>query len=122
MKTLESRWSGKLNPALIMDGQEVFFEEITTSPQEHLSMISRGDVVALIGDFDAGSISDMINLIDRGAILVPLSPLTSEDHDYFFQTAAVNWVVSEGKSKKIAERRSNEYLDKVRSEDHAGLV
>ena len=123
MKTLESRWSGKLNPALIMDGQEVFFEEIITSSQEHLAMVSRGDVVALIGDFNAGSISDMINLIDKGAVLVPLSPLTSEDHEYFFETAAVNWVVSEGRSKKIAESsRSNEHLDKLRSKGHAGLI
>lgn len=122
MKTLESKWAEKLNPALIMDGQEVFFEEITKSPQDHLSRISKGDVVALIGDFDPGSISDMINLIDRGAILVPLSPLTSEDHQYFFETAAVNWVVSKGKSKRIEERVSNEHLDNLRSRDHAGLV
>jgi len=122
MKSLESRWAGKDNPALIMDGQEVYFEEIVNSNQEHLAMISRGDVVALIGDFDAGSISDMINLIDRGAILVPLSPLTSEDHEYFFKTAAVSWVVSKGESKRIAERAGNEHLDKLRSLDHAGLV
>ena len=122
MQTLESKWAGRSKPALIMDGREVLFQEITNSPQEHLSKISRGDVVALIGDFDASSISDMINLIDRGAILVPLSPLTSEDHEYFFETAAVSWVVSQGKSKKIAESRSNEHLDKLRSQDHAGLV
>jgi long-chain acyl-CoA synthetase len=122
MKHLESRWAGRSNPALIMDGQEVLFQEISNSPQEHLSKISRGDVVALIGDFDASSISDMINIIDRGAILVPLSPLTSEDHEYFFETAAVSWVVSQGKSKKIAEGRPNEHLDKLRSIDHAGLV
>ena len=122
MQTLESKWAGRSNPALIMDAREVLFQEITNSPQEHLSKISRGDVVALIGDFDASSISDMINLIDRGAILVPLSPLTSEDHEYFFETAAVSWVVSQGKSKKIAESRPNEHLDNLRSQDHAGLV
>jgi long-chain acyl-CoA synthetase len=122
MKTLESRWSGSVNPALIKDGQEVFFEEITNSSRKHLSMISRGEVVALIGDFDAGSISDMINLIDKGAILVPLSPLTKEDHQYFFESAGVSWVVSDGESKKIAESVDNEHLDKLRSQDHAGLV
>ena len=122
MQTLESRWAGKLNPAIIMDGRDVFFEEIVNSSQSHLSKISQGDVVALIGDFDAGSISDMINLIDRGAILVPLSPLTIEDHGYFFETALVNWVVSKGESKRIAKSRSNEHLDILRSKGHAGLV
>jgi len=122
MKTLENRWLGKLNPALIMDGREIYFDEILNSSQDHLSSISRGDVVALIGDFDAGSIADMINLIDMGAIIVPLSPLTSEDHEYFFGTAAVNWVVTEGSSKKIAEKKSNELLDNLRSKEHAGLV
>jgi acyl-CoA synthetase (AMP-forming)/AMP-acid ligase II len=64
----------------------------------------------------------MINLIDKGTIIVPLSPLTSGDHDYFFDTAMVNWVVSGGRSEKIAEIRGNEFLDKLRSEGHAGLV
>ena len=122
MKTLENRWLGKLNPALIMDGREIYFDEIFNSSKDHLSSISRGDVVALIGDFDAGSIADMINLIDMGVIIVPLSPLTSEDHEYFFGTAAVNWVVTERSSKKIAEKKSNELLDNLRFKDHAGLV
>ena len=122
MKSLESKWLGKSNPALIVDGLEIFFDEILNSSREHLSMILPGDVVALIGDFDASSISDMINLIDRGAIIVPLSPLTSEDHEYFFDTAMVNWVVREGSSRKISEHKNNEYLDKLRLENHAGLV
>ena len=122
MKTLENRWLRKLNPALIMDGREIYFDEILNSSKDHLSSISRGDVVALIGDFDAGSIADMINLIDMGVIIVPLSPLTSEDHEYFFGTAAVNWVVTERSSKKIAEKKSNELLDNLRIKEHAGLV
>ena len=105
-----------------MDSEEVFFNEIINSTQEHLSEISQGDVVALIGDFNAGSISDMINLIDKGAIIVPLSPLTREDHEYFFETALVDWVVHEGSSKKIGKSRSNDHLNKLRFEGHSGLI
>ena len=122
MKTLEGRWLGKLEPALIIDGRRVLFDKILNSPKEHLSLISQGDVVALIGDFNAVSISDMINLIDKGTIIVPLSPLTSEEHQYFFDSAMVNWVVRDGVSTQIAEKRNNEYLDKLRIEGHAGLV
>lgn len=122
MENLAIKWAGKLNPAIIMDGCEVFFEEIANSSQNHLSEISQGDVVALIGDFDAVSISDIIHIIDKGAILVPLSPLTIEDHEYFFESASVNWVVSNGESKKIAERKYNEHLNTLRAKGHAGLV
>jgi len=122
MKELEHKWIGKRNPALIVDGKEIYFDEIFNSSKEHLSMISSGGVVALIGDFNSSSISDMINLIDKGAILVPLSPLTREDHEYFFETAMVNWVVSEEKTKKIAEPTNNQYLSKLRLKNHAGLV
>ncbi len=122
MKTLEDKWLGKSNPALIIDSREIFFDEIFKSSTEHLSAISEGDVVAIIGDFDARSISDMINLIDRGAIIVPLSPLTSDDHEYFFKTAMVNWVVCGGRSERVAGTRDHEHLDKLRSEKHAGLV
>jgi acyl-CoA synthetase (AMP-forming)/AMP-acid ligase II len=64
----------------------------------------------------------MINLIDKGAILVPLSPLTVGDHEYFFETAKVNWVVSGGHARKIREISNHEQLDKLRNISHAGLV
>ncbi len=92
METLENRWINKTYPAIVIDGLQISFKQIKNTPSSHLKNISRGDVVAIIGDFDVQSIANLINLIDIGAIIVPLSPLTGEDHEYFFDTARVKWV------------------------------
>ena len=122
MSTLDSIWASKTHPFLIVNNQEVFFEQIKNSNQNHLKDIVQGDVVALIGDFDDQSIADMINLFDRKVILVPLSPLTSSDHQYFFESARVNWVVQKGKSQRISPSLNHPLLDDLRKKEHAGLV
>jgi long-chain acyl-CoA synthetase len=122
MDKLADRWSEKTNPAMIIDERHICFDEIKQTPTVHLDGISAGDVVALIGDFDSESIADLINLIDIGAILVPLSRLTEEDHSYFFEVAKVNWVVQNGAKIKISPRADHELLDKLRTLKHAGLV
>jgi len=122
MDKLADKWSGRTNPAMIIDEQHICFDDIKQRPTTHLDGISTGDVVALIGDFDSESIADLINLIDIGAILVPLSQLTEEDHSYFFEVAKVNWVVQNGTKIKISPRADHELLDKLRTLKHAGLV
>jgi long-chain acyl-CoA synthetase len=122
MQALTAKWKGNANPALIVDGQPIWFTDIANSSQDHLHQILPGDVVAIIGDFEAQSIADMINLIDRGAILVPLSLLTVADHDYFFETAKINWIVQNGMIKKLSPHSNHELLEELRSKNHAGLI
>ena len=43
----------------------------------------KGDVVALIGDFEPESIATLLTLLDIGAIVVPLTKDTIEQHEYF---------------------------------------
>ena len=43
-------------------------------------------MVALIGDFNSISIATLLMLIDKKVILVPLTNLTKEQHEYFFST------------------------------------
>jgi acyl-CoA synthetase (AMP-forming)/AMP-acid ligase II len=122
MEKLATKWIGKAEPAVILDGQEIWFTDIQERTRKHLDGIMAGDVVALIGDFNAESIADMIHLIDIGVILVPLSPLTEEEHRYFFDVAKVNWVVRNGLKTRISPRKSDPLLDQLRYLNHAGLV
>ena len=59
-----------------------------------LSGIRKGDVVALIGDFNPISILTLLRLIDMGAIVIPLTKETKKEHEYFFESAFVDVVVN----------------------------
>lgn len=122
MEILANRWENRDHPALIIDGSSITFEQIQVSDSTHLTKISRGDVVALIGDFDVQSIANLINLIDKGAIVVPLSPLTSEDHNYFFEAAGVKWVIHNTDVKPFSINSNSELLNKLRDRGSSGLI
>ena len=47
--------------------------------------VNKGDVVALIGDFDLPSIATLLRLLEKGAIIVPLTIDTKKQHDYFLE-------------------------------------
>jgi long-chain acyl-CoA synthetase len=119
---LESKWKDSNHPALIVDGVDIYFKQILDSSAQHLKEIRKGDTVAIIGDFNPQSISDLFHLIDRGAILVPLSDLTRKDHEYFFDTAFVKWVVENGDVSERFPSGSSELLDQLRMREHSGLI
>ena len=122
METLENRWFDKIYPAIVIDGLQVSFKQIKNTPSSHLKNISRGDVVAIIGDFDVQSIANLINLIDIGAIIVPISPLTSKDHEYFFDSAGVKWVVENVNTILLPHALTNELLEGFKGRTNSGLI
>ncbi len=84
----------KINyPFLIYRGGELRFADIADSNTVDLSDVQAGDVVALIGDFNSRSIQTLLKLIDRQAVLVPLTVDTRGQHDYFFEAAHVDIVI-----------------------------
>lgn len=88
------RWENSKDPFMVSSNGPLYVSEVLSSPFDHLNQIMPGDVVALIGDFDSQTISDLLRLISKGAIIAPLSPLTKNEHPYFFESIGVNWVVS----------------------------
>ena len=82
----------------------------------------RGDVVALIGDFDPQSILTLLLLIDKKAILVPLTVDTRAQHEYFFESALVDVVIEGDLVKRINHSRHHKLIEQLRSQIHAGLV
>ncbi len=90
-----------------------------------LKSIKPGDVVALIGDFDAGSIVFLLKLIDLKCVVVPLTKHTANEHSYFFESAFVDWVIENEEIIKY-ERKINfeqhPLVKKLKKLKHAGLV
>lgn len=122
MRKLAERWAGINHPFLIHSSGELYFSEIQTQQAETLKSVRPGDVVALIGDFDPTSISTLLRLIEKKAILVPLTKETREQHEYFFASALVDVVIENGEVKRINHGRSDAMIEKLRREKHAGLV
>lgn len=88
-----------------------------------LPEIRRGDVVALLGDFDRGGIAALLRLLDLGAIVVPLVRASAMDHDYFFEAAHVQYVVENGHIvRSISEPGSHRLLDELRRRQRPGVI
>jgi acyl-CoA synthetase (AMP-forming)/AMP-acid ligase II len=98
------------------------FSEIAEQDSVDLSDVHSGDVVALIGDFDPKSILTLLQLIDKNVILVPLTVDTRGQHNYFFESALVDVVIEGDTVKRIIHNKKHDFIEKLRSQNHAGLV
>jgi len=122
LNKLKERWQGIDYPFLIHSTGELHFSEIAEQEILDLSDIKKGDVVALIGDFDPKSILTLLLLIDKNIILVPLTKYTQSQHEYFFKSALVDVVIEGTSVKRIEHEVKHEFVEKLRSKEHAGLV
>ncbi len=126
MEILEqiSKMRGKNDkPLLISDNKKVYLEDINKINFDFLNIIKPGDILALVGDFDTNSISILFQLIDKKAIIAPLTPDTSSAHKEYFEAVSVKFVIKNNKIEKtnIVERQ-NSFIEKVRSINSAGLI
>lgn len=125
MKLLEKLaeiWRGIDRPFLIEHGKEVKFSDILKERSVDLADVRRGDVVAVIGDFDPSSILTLFHLIDMGVIIVPLTSATTREHEYFFDAALVDVVVRDGHAVRRVHDKRHELIETLRRQQHAGLV
>ena len=122
LEKLSGIWKGVNYPFLVHVGQELRFLDIASQNPVDLSQIKCGDVVAIIGDFNPPSILTLLRLIDLGAIIVPLTNDTANEHEYFFDAALVDVVVKDGAVKRRTHQRTNKLIEDLRAKKHAGLV
>jgi long-chain acyl-CoA synthetase len=115
-------WDGIDYPFFIYNNQELNFSQIASQNPIDLSLIKKGDVVAIIGDFNPSSILTFLRLIDLGAIVVPLTIETAREHEYFFETALVNFVIKDNLVSFLSNNKKHELIDSLRAKNHAGLV
>lgn len=122
LELLQERWEGSHEPFLIYQGNELRFSDVQSSNNTDLSLVRPGDVVALIGDFEPSAIACLLRLIDLKVILVPLTRETAQDHDYFFETAAVDVVIEGSNVTRRTVENTNPLVTRLRDIGHAGLV
>jgi long-chain acyl-CoA synthetase len=122
ISTLARIWQGAESPFLIYRGQELRFSDIQGQTAIDLQQVRPGDVVGLIGDFNPISISTLLQLIDRNAIVVPLTIDTRHEHEYFFDSALVDVVIDGGRVERRSHNKQHEYIERLRALKHGGLV
>ena len=108
--TLTEKWEGVSYPFLIHPTKNLKFSDITSQKPINLSKIKQGDVVALIGDFDPPSILTLLQIIDQGVIVVPLTKETKKEHQYFFESALVDIVIEYGIVERREQREKHQFI------------
>ena len=124
LEELSKRNEGNHEPFLIGPGGSLAFDDISAAARiGDLGEIAAGDVVALVGDFDGPTIATMLELLDRGVILMPLTGGTRADHDYFFESGRAEWLIRENRVERLAPRREDHPLiEEVRHRGHPGII
>lgn len=122
LEKLGKIWQGLDYPFLVGNDVELRFSEIGSQSPVDLTAIKKGDVVALIGDFDPASILTFLRLIGLGATVVPLTASTVADHEYFFESALVDWVIDGQTISRRIHDRKNPLLEELARLEHSGLV
>ena len=123
---LAARNEGNNEPFLVgPDGSLSFADvEAAVGTSKGLEAIPKGAVVALVGDFDGPTIATMLELLDRGVILMPLATGTVADHEYFFETGLAEWVIRDGvvERRESSKAESHPLIEEVRGRDHPGII
>ena len=122
IKRLEKIWSNANHPFLISKNGKLKFSDIASQKSIDLSKIQPGDVVALIGDFNSETILILLELIDMGVIIVPLTIDTRKQHNYFFKSAYVNVVIKNNIVKRLTQNRKHNLIEKIKKLNNPGLI
>jgi len=122
LEKLNEIWTEIDYPFLIHNGNELKFSQIALQNPVDLSLVKEGDVVAIIGDFNPPSILTLLRLIDLGVVVVPLTVETTNEHEYFFESALVDVVIKDACVSRCSHNKRHEFIDELRSKRHAGLV
>jgi len=119
---LKKVWGETTTPFFIRGSESLSFADVSNHGGVDLSSIREGDVVALIGDFDAVSVNTLLRLIDIKVVIVPLTEDTKHLHDSFFESAHVDVVINRDGLFRRNPGISNPLLDELRARGRSGLV
>ncbi len=64
----------------------------------------------------------MLRLIDLGAIVIPLTIETTHEHEYFFETAFVDFVIKNGEVRRRNHNQKHELISALKNDKDPGLV
>ena len=123
LTTLREVWKNSSEPFLITPQGQLTFQAVEEEHGLDLSNIKPGDVVCLVGDFEPFSIRALLELIDKGAVIVPLTKETHSQHDHFFDVTQPRAVISEREIRFHNDSLTRTgLLQSFSKEEKAGLV
>ena len=124
LNKLSRIWGNEKTPFFYDEENSLCFKDIQKIIVFGIENLNKGDVVALIGDFDPESICTFLKLIDHGCIVVPLTSETEKQHEYFLKESKAQFVFRNNKLEKIIskEQINHPLLDKLRNKGNSGLV
>jgi long-chain acyl-CoA synthetase len=122
IERLSKIWSEVDYPFLIHNDKELRFSQVASQYPVDLSLIRQGDVVAIIGDFNPVTILTLLRLIDLGVVVVPLTVETTREHQYFFDSALVDVVITNNSVIRRPNIQRHALIESLRESNHAGLV
>lgn len=122
ISNLHNIWHNSEHPFLIHKDKEIYFNQIINERPIDLSNINKGDVVSIIGDFTPQTILTLLQLIEIGAIIVPLTPETSHDHEYFFNESLTDKIIKDGIIHQRHHNKKSELINELRDKKHPGLI
>ncbi len=122
IEKLSSIWHDASYPFLIYKGLNLYFSEVIAEKLINLSEVKKGDVVAIIGDFNPQSIMTLLRLMDMEVTIVPLTVDTRHEHEYFFKSALVDVIIEGEKVQRRVHAENHEYIEHLRGLRHSGLV
>ena len=106
------------------NGDSFSFNDLLNISIDNLDHVKEGDVVGLIGDFDPQSITTLLKLIEKKAILVPLSIETEAQHPYFIEESFCQYIFTKNKLTRLISEcpKKHPLIDKLRDLRHPGLI
>jgi long-chain acyl-CoA synthetase len=99
MSALRERWAGRSEPFVVQCGhasqadRRLSWTEVDGAAPSELADVAPGDVVGLVGELDARSISRLLHLIERGAVVVPLARETAAAHPWYCEVTGARWLI-----------------------------
>jgi len=107
---------------LIKNNKKLNLSELLENEVDQFEDILPGDIVAVIGDFDKVTIKNLIYLIDKKTIIVPLTNETKQDHNYFLKTAQVDFVLDGTTLTNLKNKDKKKPILKKLQNKAAGLI
>ena len=105
-------------------GSEITFQDMLDIPIRGIDDINHGDVVGIVGDFNPESVSTLLHLLDKGAIVVPLTKVTRSQHEYFLSQSHCQYLFEGNNiSNSYYACKSNHcMLERLRQRKHPGII
>ena len=117
-------WSKNPQPFYVDKDIELKFDQLKNIEVIGLNKLKKGDVVAIIGDFEPKSIYTLLLLIEKGCIVVPLTKETIKQHEYFLEESKAQYIFHKNilQSEISQFQKPHKLLDQLRNNGNPGLI